>query len=354
MRCKPGKDASLVAYIIRAHARAEKSEDPAGPLEGTDLLTKLLSTRDAYGRTLLNLGRENPDIVVLDADLSSSTKTGLFAAEFPERHFEMGIAEANMIGTAAGLASCGKIPFASTFAVFATCRAFDQLRMSVAYPNLNVKVVATHGGITVGEDGASHHAIEDIALACALPNFVVIVVADARETEEAIRAVAEHVGPAYVRLLRPSVPVIYEDECDFVIGRSIQLLEGGDVTIIANGLMVSRALEAAGVLSDQGIRSRVLDMHTVKPLDREAVGRAAVETGAIVTAEEHVLHGGLGTAVAQAVAESRPVPMRFVAIKDQYARSGPPEELLEIYGLTAQEIVAAVKEVLEEKPAQRT
>lgn len=338
-----------MAYITLALARSDKTEDPTGPLEGTELLTKLSSTRDAYGRTLLELGRENQDIVALDADLSSSTKTGLFAAEFPQRHFQMGIAEANMIGTAAGLASCGKVPFASTFAVFATCRAFDQLRTSVAYPNLNVKVVATHGGITVGEDGASHHAIEDIALACALPNFVVIVVADARETEEAIRAVARHVGPAYVRLSRPAVPVIYEDECDFAIGRSIQLLEGGDVTIIANGLMVSRALEAARVLLSQGIRSRVLDMHTVKPLDREAVSRAALETGAIVTAEEHLLHGGLGTAVAQAAAESRPVPIRFVAIRDRYARSGRPDELLELYGLTAREIVRAVEEVIQEK-----
>jgi len=353
VRCKPRRDARFVAYTMRVHARSEKTEDLAGPLEGTDLLTKLVSTRDAYGRTLLDLGRENKDIVALDADLSSSTKTGLFAAEFPERHFEMGIAEANMIGTAAGLASCGKIPFASTFAVFATCRAFDQLRMSVAYPSLNVKVVATHGGITVGEDGASHHAIEDIALACALPTFVVIIVADAKETEEAIRAVAQYAGPAYVRLTRPSVPVIYEDVCDFVIGRSIQLLEGGDVTVIATGLMVSRALEAARVLSDEGVCSRVLDMHTVKPLDREAVRRAALDTGAIVTAEEHLLHGGLGTAVAQAVAESQPVPMRFVAIRDQYARSGRPDQLLEMYGLTAQEIVRAVKEVIQEKRAQR-
>jgi transketolase len=317
--------------------------------ETASRVSKLVSTRDAYGRVLLELGRENKDVVALDADLASSTKTGLFAAEFPERHFEMGIAEANMIGTAAGLASCGKIPFANTFAVFATCRAFDQLRMSVAYPDLNVKVVATHGGISVGEDGASHHAIEDIALACALPNFVVIVVADSRETEEAIRAVAKHQGPAYVRLTRPPVPVIYEDQCGFVIGKAIQLLEGSDVTIIANGTMLSRALEAAYLLSQEGISSRVLDMHTVKPLDKEAVRSAAVDTGAIVTAEEHLLHGGLGAVVAQAVAESRPVPMRFVAIRDQYARSGPPDRLLEIYGLTSQAIVTAVRDAVREK-----
>jgi len=295
---------------------------------------------------LLELGRKNKDIVVLGADLSESTKTGLFAAEFPERHFEMGIAEANMIGTAAGLASCGKIPFASTFAVFATCRSFDQLRMSVAYPNLNVKVVATHGGITVGEDGASHHAIEDIALACALPNFTVIVPADARETEEAVRAAAEHVGPVYIRLTRPAVPVVYEESCAFTIGKAVTLREGDDATIMANGLMVSRALEAAALVEEEGISTKVLDMHTVKPLDEEAVKEAAQETGAIVTAEEHLLHGGLGSAVARVVLENRPIPMRFIAIRDQYARSGKPDELLETYGLTAASIAAAVRELM--------
>lgn len=309
-------------------------------------MTQLLSTREAYSRALLELGRKNKDIVVLDADLAESTKTGLFAAEFPERHFEMGIAEANMIGTAAGLASCGKIPFASTFAVFATCRSFDQLRMSVAYPGLNVKVVATHGGITVGEDGASHHAIEDIALACALPNFTVIVPADARETAEAVRAAAEHAGPVYMRLTRPAVPLCYEECSDFTIGKAITLLEGDDATIIANGLMVSRALEAVALLENEGISTKVLDMHTVKPLDEEAVKEAAQETGAIVSAEEHLLHGGLGSAVARVVVENRPVPMRFIAIRDQYARSGKPDELLEMYGLTAARIASAVRELM--------
>ena len=312
-------------------------------------MTELVSIRDAYGRTLLELGRENEDIVVLDADLSSSTKTTLFAAEFPERHFQMGIAEANMIGTAAGLASCGKIPFASTFAVFATCRTFDQLRMSVAYPNLNVKVVATHGGISVVEDGASHHAIEDIALTCALPNFTVIVVADATETEQAIRAAAEHRGPTYVRLTRPSVPIVYRESCNFVIGKAIRLREGKDATIVANGLMLSRALEAARLLATEGISTRVLDMHTVKPLDKQAVQEAAADTGAIVTAEEHLLHGGLGSVVAQTVVEHRAVPMRFVAIRDHYARSGKPKELLELYGLTSQAIADAVRQVVSEK-----
>ncbi len=309
-------------------------------------MTRLVSTREAYGRALLELGRENEDIVVLDADLSQSTKTGAFAAEFPGRHFEMGIAEANMIGTAAGLASCGKIPFASTFAVFATCRAFDQLRMSVAYPNLNVNVVATHGGITVGEDGASHQAIEDIALACALPNFTVIVPADARQTESAVRAAAAHAGPVYIRLSRPAVPAVYEEACDFAIGKAITLREGKDATIIANGLMVSQALQAATVLQEENISTTVLDMHTVKPMDEQAVRQAAVHTGAIVTAEEHLVHGGLGSAVARLVAEHRPVPMRFIGIMDRYARSGKPNELLEMYGLTAASIATAVREVL--------
>ena len=338
-----------MTYTTRAHAKPRNAEGTLESSEDSPLLTQLVSTRDAYGQTLLELGRENRDIVVLDADLSASTKTRLFSAEFPERHFEMGIAEANMIGTAAGLASCGKIPFASTFAVFATCRTFDQLRMSVAYPNLNVKVVATHGGISVGEDGASHHSIEDIALACALPNFSVLVVADATQTRAAVRAAAEHAAPVYLRLIRPSVPTVYEAGCNFVIGKAIKLREGSDATIIANGLMLSRALEAARLLSKQGISATVLDMHTVKPLDTEAVLEAASNTGAIVTAEEHLLHGGLGSAVAQTVSEHHPVPMRFVAIRDQYARSGEPEELLEMYGLTAQSILDAVQEVVHEK-----
>ncbi len=336
-------------HSIQAPARTVKTEDTLDRPEGNPLLAELVSTREAYGQTLLELGRENEDIVVLDADLSSSTKTGLFATEFPERHFEMGIAEANMISTAAGLATCGKIPFASTFAVFATCRTFDQLRMSVAYPRLNVKVVATHGGISVGEDGASHHAIEDVALVCALPNFTVIVVADAVETREAVRAAAQHVGPVYLRLSRPAVPAIYHGGCDFVMGKAIRLREGKDATIMANGLMVSRALEAADLLSEEGISTRVLDLHTVKPLDMEAVRAAAADTGAIVTAEEHLLHGGLGSVVAQTVSESHPVPLRFVAIRDQYARSGEPDELLEMYGLTSQHIAGAVREVVKAK-----
>jgi transketolase len=302
-----------------------------------------VATREAYGRTLVALGRENPDIVVLDADLSKSTMTHYFAKEFPSRFFDCGIAEQNMIGIAAGLAASGKIAFASTFAVFATGRCFDQLRMSVSQPRLNVKVVATHGGISVGEDGLSHHAIEDVALACSLPGFNVIVPADGEETTQAVRAVAATPGPFYVRLGRPKVPRVSKDGYQFVLGKAALLREGHDVTIIANGIMVAAALDAAESLAKQGIDCRVLNMPTIKPLDIDAITKAAVETGAIVTAEEHLEHGGLGARVAQVVVQRRPVPISFVAIKDMYAQSGSPEELLRRYGLTAADIEKAVK-----------
>ncbi len=308
-----------------------------------------ISTREAYGRTLVALGRENPDIVVLDADLAKSTMTIYFAREFPQRFFDCGIAEQNMIGIAAGLAASGKIAFASTFAVFATGRCFDQLRMSVSQPRLNVKVVATHGGISVGEDGLSHHAIEDVALACSLPGFSVIVPADGEETSQAIRAVAAAPGPFYVRLGRPKVPRVVPEGYRFQLGRAAMLREGRDVTVIANGMMVAAALVAAQGLARQGIECRVLNMHTVKPLDVEAVARAAAETGAIVTVEEHLEHGGLGARVAQAVVQSCPVPVSFVAMKDMYAQSGPPEELLKRYGLTAPDIERAVRATIARK-----
>jgi transketolase len=297
------------------------------------------------------LGRENPDIVVLDADLSKSTMTHYFAKEFPSRFFDCGIAEQNMIGIAAGLAASGKIAFASTFAVFATGRCFDQLRMSVSQPRLNVKVAATHAGISVGEDGLSHHAIEDVALACSLPGFNVIVPADGEETAQAIRAVAATAGPFYVRLGRPKVPRVSKEGYQFVLGKAALLREGHDVTIIANGIMVAAALDAAESLAKQGIDCRVLNMPTVKPLDIEAVTKAAVETGAIVTAEEHLEHGGLGARVAQVVVQHRPVPISFVAIKDMYAQSGSPEELLRRYGLTAADIEKAVKATVLRKKA---
>jgi transketolase len=308
-------------------------------------VTELASTRETYGRTLVALGKENADIVVLDADLSKSTMTRFFAKEFPQRFFDCGIAEQNMIGIAAGLAASGKIAFASTFAVFATGRCYDQLRMCVAQPGLDVKVVATHGGITVGEDGLSHHSIEDLALSCSLPGFTVIVPADAVETSQVIRAAADIPGPFYVRLSRPKVPQVVGDDYRFVLGKAVTLRQGSDATILAIGMMVSRALEAAVALSQQGIECRVLNMSTMKPLDVEAIVQAATETGAIVTAEEHLEHGGFGSRVAQVVAERWPVPMAFVAIKDVFASSGTSEELLQRHGLTSGAIEKAVKSV---------
>jgi len=312
-------------------------------------MAPLASTREAYGKTLVELGRQDPRIVVLDADLSRSTMTRLFAQEFPERFFDCGLGEQNMVGIAAGLAASGKVAFASTFAVFVPGRAFDQLRLSVAQPGLNVKVVATHGGISVGEDGASHHSIEDLALACSLPGFRVVVPADAPETALAVRAAATTPGPFYIRLSRPNTPVVHPGECHFQLGVAEVMRQGHAATIVATGLMVAVALEAAHALEAEGISCRVLNMATLKPLDREAVARAAAETGAIVTAEEHLVHGGLGSLVAQAVAETHPVPLAQVGIKDTYARSASGNELLRRYGLTAEDIAAAVRSVLARK-----
>lgn len=312
-------------------------------------MKELSSTREAYGKALLALGKENPDIVVLDADLSKSTMTQFFAKGFPQRFFDCGIAEQNMIGIAAGLAASGKIAFASTFAVFATARCYDQLRMCVAQPHLNVKVVATHGGITVGEDGLSHQSIEDLALSCALPGFAVIVPADAVETTQVIRAAAATPGPFYVRLGRPKVPRVLSHDYRFVLGKAATLRQGFDATIVAIGIMVSRALEAAESLSQQGIDCRVLNMSTVKPLDVEAIVQAATDTGAVVTVEEHLEHGGLGARVAQVVARHQAVPMAFVALKDAFASSGTSEELLQRYGLTSAEIEKAVMSAVSRK-----
>jgi len=309
-------------------------------------VTELVSTREAYGKTLVALGKENPDIVVLDADLSQSTMTRLFSQEFPDRFFNCGIAEQNMMSISAGLAASGKVVFASSFAVFATSRCFDQLRMSIAQPCLDVKVVATHGGITVGEDGFSHHAIEDLALACALPGFTVVVPADAVETAQLIRVAAATPGPFYIRLSRPSAPLVCKNGYQFVLGKAANMRQGFDATIIANGIMVPRALEAAEDLSQEGIDCRLLNMSTLKPLDEEAVSLAARETGAIVTAEEHLQQGGLGSRVAQVVVQHRAVPMAFVAIKDIYTHSGKPEELLQQHDLTASAIEKAVKSTL--------
>lgn len=301
------------------------------------------ATRDAFGEALLEVGRKNPKIVAMDGDLSNSTKTEIFGKEFPERFFNVGIAESNLVGMAGGLASCDKIPFIASFAAFMMCNAFDQLRMSVAFPNLNVKVVGSHGGISIGEDGPSQMAIEDIALACALPNFTVIIPADEVATTKAVEALAVHVGPSYMRVGRPKVPIVYPDGCDFVLGKANLLRDGNDLTLIANGLMVGAALEAAEQLKAKGVDARVFDMHTIKPLDKEAVLAAAKETKGIVVAEEHGHHGGLGSVVAQCVVENHPCPVRFVNTGDRFAESGDPQGLLEKYGLTAADVVKAAE-----------
>jgi transketolase len=305
--------------------------------------------REAYGRTLVELGREYPDIVVLDADLAASTMTKYFMAEFPERSFDIGIAEQNMIGIAAGLAASGKIPIASTFAVFAPGRCFDQIRVSIVQSKLNVKLVVTHGGLSVGEDGISHQAIEDLSLICSLPGFTVIVPADAIETAAALRAIVTHQGPCYVRLGRPNLPVVLDKDYTFEIGKAFTMKTGTDATIIAVGIMVYHALEAAAMLAEENIDCRVLNMSTIKPIDRDAVLRAAVETGAIVTAEEHMKHGGLGATVAQLLGENRPTPIEFIAVKDTYAQSGRPAELLARYGLTAEDIAQSVRKTIKRK-----
>ena len=308
-----------------------------------------MSIRNAYGSALVELGRENENIVVLDADLSRSTMTHLFAKEFPDRFFDCGVAEQNMMGIAAGLAACGKMVFASTFAVFATARCFDQVRVSIAQSHQNVKIVATHGGITVGEDGCSHHAIEDLALMCALPGFTVIVPADAIEAAQVMRVAAATHGPFYIRLARPKMPIVCGDHYNFIVGKAVTMRGGGDATVIAIGIMVDRALQAADALAREGIELRVINMSTLKPLDEKTIVKAAEETGAILTAEEHLQHGGLGSRVALVVAKQHPVPMSFMTIKDVYSSSGKGEELLEKHGLTATSIVEEVRSLVGRK-----
>lgn len=305
------------------------------------------STREAFGLALAQLGEKNADIVVVDGDVNNSTRTEHFAKKFPDRFFNVGIAESNLVGVAAGLAASGKRSWLASFAAFVMCNAYDQLRMSVAFPSLDVKVVGTHAGISIGEDGPSQMGIEDVSLACSLPGFTVVVPADEVSTTRAVEALGQLKTPAYLRAGRPNVPIIYEQGCDFKLGKAIQLRPGKDLTIIANGLMVSAALEAAGELAKSSIDARVLDMHTVKPVDDAAVLAAARETGKIVVAEEHMLHGGLGSAVAVSAARQHPVPMRFVALADSFAESGKPEELLKKYGLTAADIVKAARELLQ-------
>lgn len=311
---------------------------------------KTAATREAYGKVLAELGAENKNIVVLDADLSASTKTAVFAKAFPDRFFNLGVAEQDLIGTAAGLAAAGKIVFASTFAVFGSGRAWDQIRMTVAYTRLNVKIVVTHAGITTGEDGASHQANEDIAIMRALPNMTVVVPADAVETEKIIRAAVEFYGPMYIRLSRAKTPVIFEAaNCDGIIGKGQVIRHGSDVTIFACGIMVAMSLKAAEELKKEGISVRVVNLSTIKPLDKELVVRCAQETGAVVTAEEHSIIGGLGGAVAEVIVENCPVPLVRVGLHDVFGESGKPDELLVKYGLTPEAIVKAVKTVVGRK-----
>jgi len=306
-----------------------------------------IATREAYGKALAKLSNINENVVVLDADLSKSTKTADFKAVSPERFINMGIAEANMMGVAAGLSTCGKIPFASTFAMFAAGRAFEQIRNSICYPKLNVKVCATHAGLTVGEDGATHQSVEDISLMRSIPNMTVINPADAIETEAAILAVAEYNGPCYVRLGRLPVGVINDaNSYKFEIGKGVTLADGNDITIVATGMMVEVALEAKDELAKDGINARIINIHTIKPIDKELLIKAAKETGAIVTAEEHSVIGGLGSAVAEVITEECPVPVLKVGIKDTFGESGKPNELLKVYGLTTQAIVEHSKKAI--------
>ena len=315
--------------------------------------TQKVATRDAYGDALVSLGKKRNDVVVLDADLSGSTKTSKFAKAFPERFFNIGIAEQDMMGTAAGLAIGGKLPFVSTFAVFATGRAWEQVRQSICYPNLNVKIVASHAGVTVGEDGGSHQSVEDIAVMRVIPHMTVIVPADGVETQQAIEAVAEHQGPCYVRTGRNKVPVIFGPDYKFRIGKAHVFNEGKDAAVIATGIMVAEALKARDLLKAEGIDAGVINMSTIKPIDTHAVLAAAKRCGAIVSAEEHSIIGGLGGAVAEALSESAPVPMVRIGVKDVFGTSGDQEGLLRHYGLSAADIAAAVKEVIKKKKEPR-
>ena len=304
------------------------------------------ATREAYGEALVELGKINENVVVLDADLSGSTKTSVFKKAFPERHFNVGIAEADLIGTAAGFAACGKTAFASTFAMFAAGRAFEQIRNTVAYPKLNVKIAPTHAGISVGEDGGSHQSVEDIAIMRAIPGMVVLSPADATETKKMVFAAAEYDGPVYIRMGRLGVPVLFDDNYDFQIGIANTLRDAKDVTIAATGLMVAEALKAAEELEKEGISVRVINVGTIKPLDGETILKAAQETKFIVTAEEHSVIGGLGSAVSEFLSEVHPTKVKKVGIYDKFGQSGTGEELLQKYELTAEKLISVIKENL--------
>jgi transketolase len=308
-----------------------------------------MATREAFGKALVELGRANNDIVVLDADLSKSTYTAGFAKEFPDRFIECGIAEANMVSIAGGLAHVGKIPFASSFSCFVINKGFEQLRVAIAYPNENVKIVGTHSGISIGEDGPSQMSIEDLGLACSLPGFVVISPADEVCMKAMVHAAAEHKGPVFIRAGRAKAPIIYGADQKFEIGKGVQLTQGNDVSILATGLLVAESLRAAEALEAEGVSARVIDLHTIKPLDRELIRKAASETGALVVAEEHLVDAGLGVRVAQVVAEESPCLMEFVGVQNTYAESGTPDGLLEKYGLVARNVAEAARKVLARK-----
>jgi len=312
-------------------------------------VTRILSTREEFGRTLVRLGEMSRDVVLLDADLSSSTCTRMFADRFADRFFNMGISEQDMICTAAGMSLAGKIAFACSFAVFVTGRCWEQIRQSVALPGCNVNIVGTHGGITVGQDGASHQALEDIAVMRAIPSMTVIVPADAVETRKAVEAAAWYDGPVYLRLTREKLPIIYPDEKRFRIGVGTLVRDGSDVTLCGIGLMLHQALEAAALLQTEGISARVLDLATVKPLDEDLVWRCATETGCVVTAEEHSIIGGLGDAVGEVLLRRHPVPMERIGVRDAFGRSGSPQDLLEYFELTPAAIAEAARRAIRRK-----
>ena len=305
---------------------------------------KKIATRESYGNALVEVGKENPDVVVLDADLANATKTGVFQKEFPERHIDCGIAECNMTGIAAGLSTCGKIPFISSFAMFAAGRNYEQVRNSIGYPHLNVKIGATHAGITVGEDGASHQCLEDIALMRTIPGMTVIVPADDTEARAAVHAAVDYVGPVYLRFGRSAVPVINDPETyKFEMGKGVVLREGKDVTIVATGIMVANALDAAEALAAEGIDAEVINIHTIKPLDEDLIIKSATKTGKVVTAEEHSVIGGLGSAVCDCLSAKHPVPVYKIGINDRFGESGSAGALVEKYGLDAAGVAKSVK-----------
>ena len=311
-----------------------------------DAKYKMVPTRDGFGHGLVELGKTNKDVVVLSADLTDSTRANWFKKEFPERFFCLGVAEQDMIGAAAGFALMGKIPFACTFGVFASGRAWDQIRVSVAYMDLNVKIVGTHGGISVGPDGATHQALEEISLMRILPNMTVIVPCDVFEAKKATISAANHKGPVYIRLGRSGAPVITKEEDLFRIGKASLLKDGKDVTIFACGQMVYESLVACDILGSDGIDARLINMHTPKPIDKDCIIKAAKETGAIVTAEEHTIAGGFGSAIAEVIAENCPVPLKFVGVRDKFGQSGEPDELFEHFDLKAKNIVQAAKDAI--------